>query len=394
MASIQHTVKEQNYSFITAILFWCGLVVVSSLYLTIPLLSIFSNNFDVTVAEAAWTSSAFSLFYGVSSLFYGPLSDRYGRKQIIILGLIVLTVVSPILGFFDNLSALIILRSIQGIAAATFAPVAISYIVERFPVNKRVTAIGFVSSSFLMAGIVGQVFSSLVTQFLGWQSVFYWIGAIYLATAVLVAFFIPKGDIQNKNGNLLSSFKLISSIEEKKTLSLSYLITVTLLLAFVGMYTALGSYLIDNFGLSSQQILSIRSVGIFGMLLSPFVGRFVAKLGIYYVLRGGLALAVIGLSLLGISSNLPILIVMSIIFVSGISITVPTLISLVGQISGKAAGIGVSLYTFILFIGATLGPNIAITLLKSGSYILTFEFLAFLLSISLLVSFIMKSQRT
>ncbi|WP_141432272.1 MFS transporter [Bacillus sp. 03113] len=377
----------------TAILFWCGLVVVSSLYLTIPLISIFSNEFNVSVATAAWTSSAFSLFYGVSSLIYGPLSDRYGRKQIILLGLIMLTVVSPILGFFDNLSALIILRSIQGIAAATFAPAAIAYVVEKFPVNKRVTAIGFISSGFLMAGIVGQVFSSLVTQLFSWQSVFYWIGAIYLVTAVLVSFFIPKGDIQNKSGNLLSSFKQIGSIIEKRTLSLCYLITVTLLLVFVGMYTALGSFLGDQFGLSSQQILSIRSVGIFGMLLSPFVGKLVVKFGIYYVLRGGLILAVLGLSLLGISSSLPILIIMSIVFVSGISITVPSLISLVGQIGGKAAGISVSLYTFILFIGATLGPIVAITLLKSSSYLLTFEILALLLGIGLIISFVIKPRR-
>ncbi len=304
-----------------------------------------------------------------------------------------LTVVSPILGFFDNLSALIILRSIQGIAAATFAPAAIAYVVEKFPVNKRVTAIGFISSGFLMAGIVGQVFSSLVTQLFSWQSVFYWIGAIYLVTAVLVSFFIPKGDIQNKSGNLLSSFKQIGSIIEKRTLSLCYLITVTLLLVFVGMYTALGSFLGDQFGLSSQQILSIRSVGIFGMLLSPFVGKLVVKFGIYYVLRGGLILAVLGLSLLGISSSLPILIIMSIVFVSGISITVPSLISLVGQIGGKAAGISVSLYTFILFIGATLGPIVAITLLKSSSYLLTFEILALLLGIGLIISFVIKPRR-
>jgi predicted MFS family arabinose efflux permease len=381
---------ERNYSLMTAILFWCGLVVVSSVYLTIPLAEVFNEVFEATAAQAAWTSSAFSLFYAIGCLFTGPLSDRYGRKRVILLGLAALTIITGVLGLSNSMSTLIILRSIQGIAAATFPPVAVTYIVEMFPPEKRVTAIGFVSSGFLMAGVVGQIFSSFISNMFGWQSVFYMIGAIYLITAIIAALLIPKVDNQNNDSSLLAPFKQFGSVLTIKPLLFCYIIATTLLLTFVGMYTALGNYLSTEFGLGNQDILFVRTVGIIGILFSPFSGKLVAKFGIQNVLRGGLTLAFAGLGFLGISSNLPLLIIMSVIFVTGIAITVPTLISLVGQLGGQARGAAVSLYTSVVFIGASLGPIVAVALLNTSSYLLTFEILALLLGIGLFSSFLIK----
>lgn len=393
VSNIHHAAPGRNYPLLTAIFFWCGLVVVSNLYVTIPLVSVFADTFDVSPTQATWTSSVFSLCYAVGFLFFGPLSDRYGRKTIILIGLGVLTIVSPIIGLFHSLPLLVALRGVQGIAAATFAPAALAYVVEVFPADKRVTAIGFVSTGFLMSGIVGQVISSLISQHFGWNKVFYLLGVIYLLSAFLVALFLPANDARRAEGGILASFTQMGKVFVKRNLLKCYIITVTLLLSFVGMYTALGSYLSSPaFGLGGQDILYVRTFGILGMLLSPFAGRLVAKFGILTVLRGGLTCSVIGLAILGASSNLAFLVAMSVVFMAGISITVPTLISLVGQLGGDARGAAVSLYTFILFIGATIGPMIVVDLLKAGSYLLTFETLALLLGIGLSVSFFIQQE--
>ncbi|MEM5635822.1 MFS transporter [Bacillus toyonensis] len=55
----------------------------------------------------------------------------------IFIGLLALSIVSFFLGFVDSLFWLIILRGLQGIAAATFSPVALAYVVEMFPVEKK-----------------------------------------------------------------------------------------------------------------------------------------------------------------------------------------------------------------------------------------------------------------
>ncbi|NEW06326.1 MFS transporter [Paenibacillus sp. SYP-B3998] len=397
MAELVGKVSESSlkrYPLITAILVWCGLIVVSSLYITLPMGSYFVSTFKVTPAIAAWTSSAFSFAYAVGFLLFGPLSDRFGRKQMMFSGLVALLFITPTLGLMTNLSGLIALRAAQGLAAATFAPAALAYIVEMFPVGKRVTTVGFVSTGFLMAGIVGQIFSSLISQSLGWPYVFYFLGALYFLSAVLLGGLVPKGEVRQTTESVLASFKQMGVILVRKSLFVCYLITVTLLLSFVGMYTALGNHLTQSpFGLNASQILMVRTVGILGMVLSPFAGRLVGKFGMKVILRVGLVFAVAGLAAIGISSSLTLLIVMSVVFVAGISVTVPTLISLIGSIAGEARGAAVTLYMFILFIGATLGPIVALNLLKIGGYILTIETLAALLTIAFCLSFFVKPKR-
>ncbi len=390
--SKEHTSLHENYNVLTIILFWCGLVVVASNYLTIPLMSIFSEVFHASIAHVAWTGSAFSLCYAVGSLFSGPLSDRFGRKQVMFTGLLMLTISTFAVPIFSNLPWVIALRSIQGLAAASFAPVAIAYVVDKFPVQKRVTTIGFISSSFLISAIAGQIFSSYISSHFGWQGVFYYSGSIYLITAVLALLLLPKTDIQQANSKLKTMFQQFQTLLTDKNLIQAYSIAVTLLLSFVAFYTVLGGYLTETFSLNEDGILYVRMVGIIGMLFAPFSGKLANKYNLLPVLRGGLTIGVVGIFIVGMSTNLFFLVFMSVVFVTGIAITVPTLISLVGHLGGKSHGAAVSLYTFILFIGTSLGPIIAVSLLKTGSYLIAFVSLALILSIGLAISFFITKQ--
>ncbi len=384
--------SQPKYSLLTVILFWCGLVIVASNYLTIPLMSIFSEDFHTSMANTAWTGSAFSLCYAIGCLFTGPLSDRYGRKQVMLTGLVILTMVTFILPIFSSLAWVIAWRSFQGFAAASFAPVAIAYVVDKFPLEKRVTAIGFISSSFLISAIVGQIFSSYISEQFKWQSVFYYFGGIYFLTAVLVLILLPKTAARQENTNLKFMFTQFFRLLTDKRLVQVYSIAVTLLLTFVAFYTILGEYLTNEFGMSADGILYIRIIGIIGMLFAPFAGKLTSQFGLMAVLRAALIIAVLGSLIIGINSNSVFLVFMSIIFVAGIALTVPTLISLIGQLGGKNHGAAVSLYTFILFVGASLGPMIAVLLLQVANYGMAFVCLAILLGISLIISFCIKND--
>ena len=108
---IQENINDKkNYSLITFVLFWAGLVIMSSLYVTIPLISVFTKAFHVNPTEAVWTSSAFSICFAIGCLFYGPISERYGRKITILLGLCALIIISLILGLQHSLKWIIIFR--------------------------------------------------------------------------------------------------------------------------------------------------------------------------------------------------------------------------------------------------------------------------------------------
>ncbi|KZE52361.1 MFS transporter [Brevibacillus parabrevis] len=387
------TVTKRNFSLMAAILCWSGMVVMSSLYVTIPLISLFAELYRITPTQAAATGSVFSVGFAIGCLIYGALSDKYGRKQVILIGLVALAAISLLLGMVESFTWMIVLRGLQGFAAATFSPVALAYAVEMFPADKRVTTIGFISTGFLVAGIAGQVVSSLISEQHGWNAVFYLLAGVYALTAVLILRFLPKGEIQQPHANIWEPLKQIGRVFSQKNLVLSYMVALVLLMSFVSMYTVLGHYLSGpDFGLNKAEILYVRSVGVFGMLISPLSGKVAMRFGVRAVLRGGLLLAMAGLASLGLISSLPLLIAMSVIFVAGIAISVPALVSLVGQLAGKARGIAVSVYTFVLFAGTSLGPVISIRLMESGSYLLTFALLALILGIGLVASLLIQRE--
>lgn len=365
----------QNMNRITLILFWTGLVVLCSLYVTIPLLPVFAASYSLSASQAAWAGSIFSIFFATGSLFAGAVSDRFGRKNVMTIGLVCFSFITFLVGLSNSYSSLLILRALQGAAAATFSPVALIYIGMMYPQSKRVTTIGIISSGFLIAGIIGQLISSFIESIFNWHAVFLILSAVYFITTILLIIFLPNDDIQQGNNDMLAVIKRFKIPFSQKKLILCNSIAIMILLSFVGMYTALGNYLSTTFDFSDQEIFAVRSAGILGMTLSPFTGRFVQRFGMKKVLVSGLVCSIIGLLVIGLIQQLWLIIIMSILFVCGIAVVVPSMLALVGQLGGNEKGIATSIYTFILFIGASIGPLLATMILKTG--ILTLPFIVF-----------------
>lgn len=391
MNALNVKVERQNYSFIALILCFTGLSIMSSFYSVIPLISILSKNLSVSEGQAVWAISSFTFTFAVGCLIFGPLSDRFGRKKVMLGGLVALTLITLFLGFQSSLPFIIVFRGIQGIAAATFSPVVLSYVVELFPQNKRVFALSCISTSFLMSGIIGQVFGSFVNYRLGWQYVFIILGVIYFILTLLMLFFIPS--LPANGVSVAVAFKQMRKMLGQKSLWFAYVIALVLMLSFVGMYTSLEKFLSrPPFGFGNQQILYVRSVGILGMLMALFANGMVRRVGVIPVLRSALILSVVGLALLGIGTNKVFMIAMSIVFVAGIAVAIPSLVSLIGELGGATKGAAISIYSFVVNFGAAIGPILAVQLLSSGNYVLTFLSLSCCLLLGLLATFFIKSM--
>ena len=248
----EKTKVQLKYNFMTFILSWSGLVILMSIYITIPLTSVFETALQISTTEAVWIGSAFSLCYAICCLIYGPLSDKYGRKIFLVCGISLLTVVTFAIGFTDNYYVLLVLRAIQGIAAAAFAPISLVYTAELFPPNKRLTAIGFISSGFLMASVVSQVFGMVINASLGWQAIFISLGMIYLVTALLVIFFLPKDHIQHSGESILRKFIQMKDLLKNPKLCISICHYV-----YASVFTCWNVY-------DFRQLFSIREVWIHG----------------------------------------------------------------------------------------------------------------------------------
>ncbi|WP_274652081.1 MFS transporter [Paenibacillus humicola] len=351
----------------------CGLVVIANVYTMIPITGDVAQALHASIGRTVWSSSMFSIWYAVGFLVFGPLSHRFGRKQIIVSGLLLLTLTTFLAGFVHTAGQLVLLRAVQGFFAASFQPVALAYVFERFPVEKKGTAISILSTGFLMAGIAGQVISSWVTERYGWSNVFVLFGTLYGLGFFVTWIILPAGEKPNRDARFLAAWKNMIVLLRSPKLVGAYSVTFTLSLAFVGMYAAMGDYFIFTYGLAPEQVLHIRAMGMAGMLVSPFAGRLIARFGVKRVLAGGLAGAVCGLLL---ESGMPKVYEIagsSVIFVAGVSVLIPTFIHLVGILGSRDRSGAAALYTFILNLGASAGPLLhpvggfrIITLLLSG----------------------------
>jgi predicted MFS family arabinose efflux permease len=120
----------------------------------------------------------------------------------------------------------------------------------------------------------------------------------------------------------------MAALLRSPSLLAAYAAALMVLLSFVAMYSGLGPYLSNRYGINQNNLLFIRMAGIPGMLLSPLVGSFIQRWGSKNVVVSGLVLAAISLGLEAVSGQLSILVIVSGIFVTGISATVPALITL------------------------------------------------------------------
>ncbi|MFP3700406.1 MFS transporter, partial [Burkholderia sp. SIMBA_013] len=91
----------------------CGFLVVGQLYVTIPLVTDIAGRFGITPANAVLSGSAFGFAYAAGFLIFGPLSDRYGRKRVILVGLIATALATFLVGLAPNFAILLSARAIQ-----------------------------------------------------------------------------------------------------------------------------------------------------------------------------------------------------------------------------------------------------------------------------------------
>ncbi len=134
-----------------------------------------------------WVTSAYLLAYAVPLLVAGRLGDRYGPKNLYLLGLAVFTAASLWCGLADSIGMLIAARVVQGVGAALLTPQTLSTITRIFPAERRGVAMSVWGTTAGVATLVGPLAGGVLVDRLGWQWIFFVnvpIGIIGLALAV------------------------------------------------------------------------------------------------------------------------------------------------------------------------------------------------------------------
>jgi len=214
-----------------AILSLIGLIIVYGETMIIPAIPDLVKDFNIPYNTTAWILTAYLIAGAVATPIVGKLSDIYGKKRILLLVMIIYTAGTSVGIISNDISSMIILRTIQGIGMSVF-PIAFTVIREKFPENKLSIAQGILTSIFAAGGVIGLSLGATTIEYFGWHSTFISISPFALILTLIIRRFIHVKELkENNNYNITKSSK---NIDIKGAIALttsisSFLISITLL---------------------------------------------------------------------------------------------------------------------------------------------------------------------
>ncbi|MET0837781.1 MAG: DHA2 family efflux MFS transporter permease subunit [Marmoricola sp.] len=131
------------------------------------------NDLDAEVNAVVWVTSAYLLAYAVPVLITGRLGDRYGPKNLYLLGLTVFTLSSLWCGLTSSIEMLIVARVFQGLGASMITPQTMAIITRIFPSEKRGQAMALWGATAGVATLVGPLLGGVLVDALGWEWIFF-----------------------------------------------------------------------------------------------------------------------------------------------------------------------------------------------------------------------------
>ncbi len=320
----------------------------------------------------------------LACIFYGPLSDTFGRRRVMIYGNAIMMAGACGCVFSPNIYILLFARLIQGVGAATSAVVAFAMVADKYKKSEATTIIGFMNSliTIIMSG--APVIGSLINEYIGWHGSYVTVAGLSVVSWIMLYLYLPETKPHFKNLKPTKIFK------DYKTIILRYdffLLSITPSLMYAGWmsFVACCSFLyIESYGLSIIQY-AIHQATIIGAfcITSLFCSKINKYLGEANSLAYGICFNLIGAILLIIfgifSMHSPYLTSLGmIVFGIGEAIVYPILftksLEVFPNIKGTASSAIMSLRSLICATFVAISSNIydgtlfkvAIVVLLSG----------------------------
>lgn len=132
------------------------------------------NSFPgATAADLSWAMNAYSIVYAAMLIPAGGIADKYGRKKVFILGVLLFVSASFACGASPSVAWLIFARIVQSIGACLLSPAALAIVLEAFPREKRMIVMGAWGAVGALAAALGPGIGSLIIEVGGWQWAFF-----------------------------------------------------------------------------------------------------------------------------------------------------------------------------------------------------------------------------
>lgn len=322
-------------------------------FMVAPLIPRLSVLFASPVAWVALAVPGYVIPQGLATLWSGPLSDRFGRRGVILASLLVFSVLTAATAAANHVGAFIAWRVATGIAAAGIVPIGLTLIGDVVPYARRGRAVGWLFGAIAGGTAAGAAVGALLEPLVGWRGLFLAVAILCFLTLIvaLAADALPRLPRAAGAAVLTAYARLLALPRGRRTYA--YVLLNAILIS--GVFTWLGVYLHQRFALSESGIgLVLLGYGIPGLLFGPIIGKLADRYGRARIIPAGVALT--GLCALLLALPLPLNGVrVAIILLSlGFDLTHPLLAAIATNLGGER-GQAVALMAFSLFTGFGIG---------------------------------------
>jgi MFS transporter, YNFM family, putative membrane transport protein len=361
-----------------ATLFFATAFIFANMYTTQSILPLFGAAFHVSAPTAGLTVSVLVLAVAFGSLIYGPLSDRIGRKPVMVGASLLLAIPTLLCGLAPTFAALVCFRALQGLLVPGLTSVAIAYVNETFTGRRQGLAMGIYVSGTVLGGLFARVGSGLLTDLYGWRPAMLAFALPTLLAALAMWFFLPQSAGEARpHGERALSFsergrilqQVLTDMGEhlrNQRLVGAFVIGFTLFFGFIGAFTYLPFYLSGpRFGLSPGAVSLVYVLWLTG-IFSPVAGALAARLGPRRAIACGMTLAAAGL-MITLIPRLPLVILGLGLLTLGMFSTTPAVNLYVNRQAGKARGTAACMYLSLYYFGGSFGAIVpGLVLLWAG----------------------------
>ncbi len=333
-------------------------------YAAAPLLLKISEDLGINLQQAAWTVTAYMLSFGLFTLIFGPLSDRYGKVKIISIAAFGTAFFSILGGFSFNLPSLMFFRAMNGAFAAGVFPVTMALVGQSFDDKNRHKALGKVMGLMFLGGATATAIGGVLAYFGSWRFVYiiYGIGELLVAFIILKFVEPDKGIVRKLN--FITAYKTpLSNFRFMRLVTLIFFVGLTVF----GSFTYSGKLLQQISGFSVLQVGLILSFFGLGTVLGGRIAPILKKIMKHGFLISAGIIGFIGLFTLSKYTN--VILLSSGLFLFGVAFIFlqSTLVSTAQEKLPKMRGTAMSLASFNMFIGGAVGTALNGYILEAGN---------------------------
>jgi DHA1 family multidrug resistance protein-like MFS transporter len=337
--------------------------------LIIPVLPEFMGMLGGSGEAGGYLVAVFGLTQFIFSPIGGEWSDKYGRKKLIILGLIIMTASSVIFALGTSMWMLYVSRLIGGIGAAFLIPPMMAYIADITTLETRGKGMGLLGSAMSLGFVIGPGVGGLLAD-ISVRAPFYVSAAVSLVATLVSLFFLPETlsleDQQRHRNTMLKRENVIKqfALSFRKPYFALLIMIFTLTFGLSHFETMFPFFVTGKFHYDEQDIALVITIGaLIGTVIQAVaIGPVLSRFGEKAVITASFLFSAISLVLMLFSGNFYYVLGVALIFFTATALLRPAINTALSKMAGDEQGVAAGMNNAYMSIGNIVGPALAGTL--------------------------------